>query len=68
MKLESLEPITATRGKAVILSDSTPASLNITGADVDGLANDFVLAQGSILITPGANYIAFEDGVFSEKE
>lgn len=67
MKLESLEPITATRGKAVILSDGTPASLNITGADVDGLANDYVLAQGSILITPSANYIAFEDGVFAEK-
>lgn len=67
MKLESLEPITAARGKAVILSDNTPASLNITGADVDGLASDYVFAQGSILITPSANYIAFEDGVFTEK-
>lgn len=67
MKLESLEPITATRGKAVILADDTPASLEITGADVDGLADDYVFAQGSLLITPSANYIAFADGVFTEK-
>ena len=53
--------------RAVILSEDTPSSLSITGADVDGLGDDDVLAAGSVLITPSANYIAFEEGVFTEK-
>lgn len=53
--------------RAVILSATAPASLTITGADVDGLNNDDVLAAGSVIITPSKNYIAFEDGVFTEK-
>ncbi len=54
--------------RVVLLSDETPASLTITGADVPGLNNDDVIAAGSVLITPSANYIAFEDGAFTEKE
>ena len=54
--------------RVVLLSDSTPSSLAITGADVEGLNASDVIAAGSVLITPGANYIAFEDGVFTEKE
>ena len=53
--------------RAVILSEDTPNSLEITGADVDGLGDDDVLAAGSVLITPDKNYIAFEEGVFTEK-
>jgi hypothetical protein len=53
--------------RVVLLSDETPASLTVTGADVAGLNSDDVIAVGSVLITPGANYIAFADGVFTEK-
>jgi hypothetical protein len=53
--------------RAVILSDSAPASLSLTGADVDGLNDDVIIAAGSVIITPSSNYIAFEDGVFTEK-
>jgi hypothetical protein len=53
--------------RVVLLSDSAPASLTVTGADVPGLNNDDVIATGSVLITPAANYIAFADGVFTEK-
>lgn len=53
--------------QCVLLSDSAPASLTITGADVEGLNDSDVIAVGSVLITPGANYIAFADGVFTEK-
>lgn len=56
------------RVMAIILADDTPASLEISGADVDGLNDDDVIAAGSVLITPDKNYIAFEDGVFTEKE
>lgn len=56
------------RVMAVILADEAPASLEITGADVDGLNDDDVIAAGSVLITPSENYIAFEDGVFTLKE
>lgn len=55
--------------KAIVLivGSEEPASLNITGADVDGLPDDCIIAAGSVLVTPTANYIAFEDGVFTEK-
>ena len=53
--------------RAIILSDSAPSSLSLTGADVDGLGDDDIIAAGSVIITPSANYIAFEDGVFTEK-
>lgn len=54
--------------QVVLLSATTPASLSVTGADVEGLNADDVIATGSVLITPSKNYIAFEDGVFTEKE
>lgn len=54
--------------QCVLLSPDTPASLTITGADVEGLNDSDVIAVGSVLITPTANYIAFEDGEFTEKE
>ena len=54
--------------RVLLLADDTPASLTITGADVPGMEADDVIASGSVLIAPSANYIAFEDGVFQEKE
>lgn len=65
MKIDKV--MTATKGIAVILSEDTPASLEISGADVQGLPDDYVLAAGSMLMTPDADYIAFEDGVFTQK-
>lgn len=53
--------------RAVILSGTAPSSLTLTGADVDGLGDDDILAVGSVIITPEKNYIAFTDGVFTEK-
>ena len=63
----SIEPMAPKKGIAVLLADSTPASLTIDGSDVTGVADDFVFAAGSVLVTPSANYIAFADGVFTEK-
>lgn len=60
-------PVPGYRIMAVILSASAPSSLTLTGADVDGLGDDDIIAAGSVIITPSANYIAFEDGVFTEK-
>lgn len=53
--------------KAIFLSIDTPASLEISGGDVEGLSEGEVISIGSVLITPTANYIAFEDGVFTQK-
>ena len=53
--------------RCVLLSSTTPSSLEISGADVSGLSEGDVIAAGSVLITPDANYIAFEDGVFTQK-
>ena len=54
--------------QCVLLADEAPASLEIDASDVDGLNDEYTIATGSVLITPSANYIAFEDGVFTEKE
>lgn len=56
------------RARVVIVAETAPASLSISGADVEELGPDYVIAAGSLLITPAANYIAFADGVFTEKE
>ena len=63
----NIEVLEEKKGRVTVLADEAPASLNITGADVDGLPDDYVLAAGSVLVTPSKNYIAFEDGVFTEK-
>lgn len=54
--------------RCILLSTETPESLIITGADVEGLDSHDIIAAGSVLITPEGNYIAFEDGVFTQKE
>ena len=55
-------------GVCTILHGDTPESLEIDGSDVDGLPDEYTLAAGSLLITPDKDYIAFEDGVFTEKQ
>lgn len=67
MKAINIEVIDEGKGIVLTVSSTTPASLTISGADVDGLPSDYVLAAGSVIVTPEKNYIAFEDGVFTEK-
>jgi hypothetical protein len=52
----------------LLVNQDAGDSVEITGANVPGLNSDDVIAAGSVLITPGANYIAFVDGVFTKKE
>lgn len=66
MKVIGLEPMTINKGRAVIINETTPASLLISGADVDDFANDYVFAAGSILKTADKKYMAFTDGEFTE--
>ena len=47
-------------GAVTILADETPSSLTIDGGDVEGLPDNYVLAAGSMIIAPDADYIAFE--------
>ena len=67
MKAVSVEWVDVNKGIVLVVSSTTPASLTITGADVDGLKDDYVLAAGSVIVTPNKNYIAFADGTFTEK-
>ena len=63
----------ARRVRAVIIATDDEltslelTSLELSGEDVDGLDENDVLAVGSMIISPTKNYIAFEDGVFTEK-
>lgn len=68
MKLIHLEPLDNRRNMAIIISATEPVSLEVTGADVEGLKDDDVIAYGSILITPQKRYVAYEDGVFTAQE
>lgn len=55
------------RVRAVIVASEAPADLtDVTGADVDGLDDNDVLAIGSTIITPAAEYIATADGSFEQ--
>lgn len=53
--------------RVVIVSSEEPASLDLDGSDVEGMADGQGIAAGSVLIAPSSNYIAFEDGVFTLK-
>lgn len=67
MKAVSVEWVDVNKGIVLVVSSTTPASLTITGSDVEGLKDDYVLAAGSVIVTPNKNYIAFVDGTFTEK-
>ena len=67
MKAVYTDSVDVNKGIVTIVSSTTPASLNITGADVEGLPDDFILAAGSVIITPTTNYVAFGEGEFTEK-
>lgn len=53
--------------RVAIVSPTEPASLTFNGSAVDNMPDKTYIAAGSTLITPTANYIAFEDGVFTAK-
>ena len=52
----------------VIVHDQELDKYDITGADVDGMEDDDRIASGSLIATPTANYIAFQDGIFTQSE
>ena len=53
--------------RVVLTATEAPDSLQLTGADVDGMDDNIRFESGSVLLTPSSNYIAFEDGVFTQK-
>lgn len=55
------------RWQVTLVSETEPTSLEITGADVEGMDDTDIIAVGSVLMTPSAKYVAFEDGVFTQK-
>lgn len=55
-------------GVCVLLAEEEPESLELSGADTESLPDDYVFEIGSLLVTPSANYLAFEQGVFTKLE
>ena len=56
------------RWQVLLLSDTEPASLTLTGADVEGMNDNDIIAVGSVLATPSKTYIVFgADGTFIER-
>ena len=52
----------------VILHTDVLTNFQLTGADVEGMEDDDLIAAGSIICTPTANYIAYEDGTFAQSQ
>jgi len=52
---------------AYIVSDTDVAAGQITGADVDDMPDDAILAAGSVIRTPSGMLDALKDGVFFER-
>ena len=50
-----------------IIGDEDIDQSYITGADVIGMSPDDRIAVGSVILTPSARYIAFEDENFTQK-
>ena len=55
--------------RCILVAEQEPeeSTLEITGADVDELNDNAIIARGSVLLTPTANYIALTDGVLTKK-
>lgn len=53
--------------KCLIIADEDIDTSYITGADVEGMSADDRIAVGSVIISPTAKYIAFEDETFTQK-
>lgn len=53
--------------RALLVADATPASLELTGADVSNMNADDKIDVGSVLLTPDGTYLAYSEGVFTAK-
>lgn len=72
MKIIAAEKVTMTQPGdwylCIIANESELDTFAFTGADVEGMGDDDLIAPGSIVITPTANYIAFEGGIFTQSQ
>lgn len=50
-----------------IIGDEDIDNAYITGADVIGMNDEDRIAVGSVILTPSARYVAFEDEMFTQK-
>lgn len=41
-------------------------TLPTSGADIEGAGDDAIIARGSVLMTPGTKYFAYDDNSFQE--
>lgn len=62
---EIQEEITPKRGRCRIGSTGIPETFFISGENVTGLPDDYVLAAGSTLLAPDGIHEAVADGLFS---
>lgn len=50
-----------------LLSSTEPVTtLPTSGADIEGAADDVIIARGSVLMTPDKKYFAYDDNAFQE--
>lgn len=62
---EITEPITPTFGRVRIGSTTEPETFFISGENVTGLPDEYVIAAGSTLNAPDGIHEAIVDGLFS---
>ena len=62
---EITEAISPTCGRCRIGSTATPETFFVSGKDVTGLPDDYILAAGSTMLAPDGIHEAIADGLFS---
>lgn len=52
---------------ALIIGDEEITQAKVTGSDVIGMNDDDKLAAGSVICTPGTNFVAYRDETFTQR-
>lgn len=50
----------------LLSSTEAPETLPSSGADIEGAGANAIIARGSVLMTPGKKYFAYDDNAFQE--
>lgn len=54
--------------RIIAVNEAELDKFDLTGADIDGMEDSQLIAEGSIILTPTANYVTFEGGQFTQSQ
>ena len=68
IKIVFSDPMETAKNRYWFMLSSTEdvSALPTSGADIEGAADDIIIARGSVLMVPGKKYFAYDDNAFQE--